>query len=134
VASRASVAAQAQGKFWAFHDALYARRARFDQDDLQIIAKEVGLDMKKFRKAMESLELDAAIEQDQSLAMNLAVSGTPAYFINGRSVSGAQPELVFRLMIEEELERAAAATARGVAGKDLYETLSHTPLDDAPRQ
>jgi protein-disulfide isomerase len=134
VASRASVAAHAQGKFWAFHDALYARRARFDQDDLQIIAKEVGLDMKKFRKAMESLELDAAIEQDQSLAMNLAVSGTPAYFINGRSVSGAQPELVFRLMIEEELERAAAATARGVAGKDLYETLSHTPLDDAPRQ
>src|SRR5690606_24062182 len=95
VAARASVAAQAQGKFWAFHDALYERRARFDDDDLHAIAKEVGLDMKKFRKAMESLELDRAIEQDQSLAMSLGVSGTPAYFVNGRPVQGAQPELVF---------------------------------------
>ena len=132
VAARASVAAQAQGKFWAFHDALYERRARFDDDDLHAIAKEVGLDMKKFRKAMESLELDRAIEQDQSLAMSLGVSGTPAYFVNGRPVQGAQPELVFRLMIEEELDRAAAATARGVAGEDLYEALTHTPLDDSP--
>ncbi len=132
LAARASVAAHAQGQFWAFHDALYARRARFDETDLQAIAKEIGLDMKKFRKAMSSLELDAAIEQDQSLAMSLGVSGTPAYFVNGRPVSGAQPELVFRLLIEEELERAAAATARGVGGSGLYEALTHTPLADSP--
>jgi protein-disulfide isomerase len=132
VAARASVAAQAQGKFWAFHDALYARQARFDQSEIQAIAKEVGLDMKKFRKAMESRELDRAIEDDLALAMSLGVSGTPAYFVNGRAVHGAQPELVFRLMIEEELERAAAATARGVAAGELYETLTHTPLPDVP--
>ncbi len=132
VAARATVAAQAQGKFWEFHDALYARRAELDEDDINAIAKEVGLDMKKFRKAMTTLELDRAIEQDLSLAMSLGVSGTPAFYVNGRAVHGAQPELVFRLMIEEELERAAAATARGVAGAELYETLTHTPLDDAP--
>lgn len=132
VAARATVAAQAQGKFWEYHDALFARRAKLDEDDIQAIAKEVGLDMKKFRKAMESLELDRAIEQDLSLAMSLGVSGTPAFFVNGRAVHGAQPELVFRLMIEEELDRAAAATARGVRGTELYETLTHTPLDDAP--
>jgi protein-disulfide isomerase len=132
VVARATVAAQAQGKFWEYHDALYARRAKLDEDDIQAIAKEVGLDMKKFRKAMESLEIDRAIEQDLSLAMSLGVSGTPAFFVNGRAVSGAQPELVFRLMIEEELDRAAAATARGVPGADLYETLTHTPLDDVP--
>jgi protein-disulfide isomerase len=132
VAARATVAAHAQGKFWAFHDALYARRAELDEDDINAIAKEVGLDMKKFRKAMTSLELDRAIEQDLSLAMSLGVSGTPAFFVNGRAVHGAQPELVFRLMIEEELDRAAAATARGVAGTELYETLTHTPLPDAP--
>jgi len=131
VAARASAAAAAQGKFWPFHDALYARRARFDEDDLQEIAREVGLDMKKFRKAMNSLELDAVIEADLSLAMSLGVTGTPAFFVNGRPVQGAQPELVFRLLIEEELERAAAATARGVQGKDLYETLTHSPIDDA---
>ncbi len=132
VAARASVAAHAQGKFWAFHDALYARNARFDEDDINGIAKKVGLDMKKFRKAMTGLELDRAIEQDLSLAMSLGVSGTPAFFINGRALSGAQPEIVFRLMIEEELQRAAAATARGVSGAELYETLTHTPLADAP--
>jgi len=132
VAARATVAAHAQGKFWAFHDALYARHAEFDEDEINVIAKEVGLDMKKFRKAMTTLELDRVIEQDLSLAMSLGVSGTPAFYVNGRAVHGAQPELVFRLMIEEELDRAAAATARGVAGTELYETLTHTPLADAP--
>jgi len=132
VASRAAVAAHAQGKFWEFHDALYARRARFDSDDLQEIARSVGLNMKTFRRSMDSLELDAAIEADQALAMSLGVSGTPAFFVNGRPVNGAQPELVFRLLIEEELERARAATERGVAGEELYQTLTHTPLDDMP--
>ncbi|MEX1369334.1 MAG: thioredoxin domain-containing protein [Nannocystaceae bacterium] len=132
LAARAAVAAAAQGKFWAFHDALYARQARFDEDDLFVIAREVGLDTKKFGKAMNSLELDDAIERDQSLAMNLGVSGTPAFFVNGRPVRGAQPELVFRLIIEEELERAAEARQRGVAPEDVYEALTHTPLDDSP--
>lgn len=133
VAARASVAAHAQGKFWPFHDALYARQARFDEDDLFEIAREVGLNMKKFKKAMNNLELDEAIERDQALAMNLGVSGTPAFFVNGRSVRGAQPELVFRMLIEEELDRAAAARERGVAPEELYEALTHTPLPDAPQ-
>ncbi|MCH9683581.1 MAG: thioredoxin domain-containing protein [Deltaproteobacteria bacterium] len=133
VAARAAVAAHAQGKFWAFHDALYARRARFDEDDLVEVAKEAGLNMKKFRKAMDNIETDAAIEKDTSLAMSLGVTGTPAYFINGRPVQGAQPELVFRIVIAEELERAAAAKERGVSGADLYEALTHSPLDDVPQ-
>ena len=132
LAARASMAAHAQGKFWAYHDALYERKARFDEDDLDEIAREVGLDLKKYRKAMNGLELDRAIEVDQKLAMNLGVTGTPAYFINGRPVHGAQPELVFRMMIEEELDRAAAAKAAGVASSDLYEALTHTQLSDAP--
>ena len=62
-----------------------------------------------------------------------ATGGTRSFaYSGGRAVHGAQPELVFRLMIEEELDRAAAATARGVRGTELYETLTHTPLDDAP--
>ncbi|MEM9459356.1 MAG: thioredoxin domain-containing protein [Myxococcota bacterium] len=132
VAARAAVAAQAQGKFWEFHDALYERMAKFDDDTLREIARELRLDMKKFRRAMDSLELDAAIESDQSLAMSLGISGTPAFFVNGRPVHGAQPELVFRLLIEEELERAKAATERGVKASEVYETLTHTPLDDMP--
>lgn len=132
LAARAALAAQAQGKFWSFHDALYARQAKFDEDDLFEIAREIGLSMKKFKKAMNSLELDEAIERDQALAMSLGVSGTPAFFVNGRSVRGAQPTLVFRLIIEEELDRATAARERGVAPEDLYQALTHTPLGDTP--
>lgn len=131
LAARASNAAHQQGKFWAYHDALYARQAKFDEDDLLAIAKQIGLDLKKFKAAMNDLTLDEAIERDQSLAHNLGVTGTPAFFVNGRPVEGAQPELVFRLIIEEELDRASRARARGVAATELYETLTHTPLEDA---
>ncbi|MEM6990097.1 MAG: thioredoxin domain-containing protein [Myxococcota bacterium] len=128
LAARASVAAHGQGKFWAFHDALYKRRAKIDEHVLLEVAKEAGLDMKRFRAQMNDLELDRQIEDDQRLAAALSVRGTPAYFINGRPLGGAQPEIQFRLLIEEELERAASALEQGVPPAKLYETLSHAPL------
>jgi protein-disulfide isomerase len=129
VAARATIAAKAQGKFWAFHDALYGEQADFDVDDLHRIAKQVGLDTKKFRRAMERTDLDAAIEADLSLAHAIGVNGTPAFFVNGRPISGAQ-ELPLRLLVEEELERAAAARARGVSPEQLYDVLTHQPLEE----
>jgi len=130
VAARASMAAHAQGKFWAYHDALYRREARFDEDDLQEIAREVGLDLKEFKRAMQSPAIDRRIEADLELAMQLGVSGTPAYFINGRPLEGAVPLLHFRLLIEDELERANASLEQGVAPEDLYDELTHKPLED----
>jgi predicted DsbA family dithiol-disulfide isomerase len=86
--------------------------------------------MKKFRKAMNRTELDAAIEADLALGASLGVNGTPAFFINGRPIEGAGPELQFRLLIEEELDRAAAARERGVSPEQLYDALTHQPLED----
>lgn len=129
IAARAAMAAHAQGKFWAYHDGLYALEARFDEDDLVELARKVGLNMKKFHRAMQSAELDPLIEQDQSLAAALGVTGTPVFFINGRPIEGAVPELQFRLLIEEELDRAAAALQRGVPRSDLYDVLTHEPLE-----
>ncbi len=129
VAARATSAAKAQGKFWAFHDALYEERAHFDVEDLHRIAKDIGLDMKKFRRAMERTDLDAGIEADLSLASAIGVNSTPTFFVNGRPISGAQ-ELPLRLLVEEELERAAAARARGVSPEQLYDVLTHEPLAD----
>jgi protein-disulfide isomerase len=129
VAARAAVAAQAQGKFWAFHDALYEEQADFEGDDLSRIAKRIGLDPRKFRKAMNGTGLDEPIEADLALAAALGVTGTPAFFINGRPVEGAVPELQFRLLIEEELDRAAKAREAGVSPEKLYDTLTHQPLD-----
>jgi protein-disulfide isomerase len=129
IAARGAMAAQAQGKFWAFHDALYATEAKFDEEKLVSIAKAVGMDAKRFRRDIGGGEFDAAIDDDLALGAMLGVTGTPAYFVNGRPVEGALPDLHFRLIVEEELERAAAAEARGVAKKDLYDTLMRTPLD-----
>ncbi len=130
LAARAAEAAKAQGKFWEFHDALFGTGARFDEDDLDQIAKDIGLNMKKFEAAMSDPDLDRAVAADQALATELGVTGTPAFFVNGRPLEGAQPELEFRLLFEEELERAATATAKGTAKADLYETLTHTPLTE----
>lgn len=127
--ARATLAAGAQDRFWAYHDALYATEAKFDEDKLLAIAKSVGLDMKRFAKDLGSPDFDAAIEDDLALGAMLGVTGTPAYFVNGRPVEGALPELHFRLIVEEELERAEAATARGVKPTELYDALMRTPIE-----
>jgi protein-disulfide isomerase len=129
LAARASMAAHAQGKFWAYHDALYATDAQFDENDLLAIAKRLGLQMNQFVKAMNSTALDDRIERDLALGAAVGVTGTPAFFINGRPLEGAMPQLQFRLLIEEELERAEHARASGVPPDKLYDTLSHQPLD-----
>lgn len=128
IAARGAMAAAAQGKFWAFHDALYATEAQFDEEKLVSIAKAVGMDAKRFRRDLGGGEFDAAIDDDLALGAMLGVTGTPAYFVNGRPVEGALPDLHFRLIVEEELERAKAAEARGVAKADVYEALMRTPV------
>jgi protein-disulfide isomerase len=128
VAARAAMAAHAQGKFWRFHDELYATSAQFDEDALVAIAKTIGLDTKAFKRAMASNTFDAKIDADLALGAALGVTGTPAYFVNGRPIEGAIPELHFRLIVEEELERAAAAVKAGTKPEALYEHLTRTPL------
>lgn len=129
-AARAAVAAQAQGKFWEFHDALYEVGPKYDSDDLRKVAKQIGLDMQTFEQDMNARWVEDRVEADLALSMSLGVNGTPAYFINGRPLEGAYPEIHFRLLIEEELERAQAALGQGIAPERLYEHLTHTRLQD----
>jgi protein-disulfide isomerase len=129
LAARASLAAHEQGKFWQFHDALYRTEAKFDADTLRAIARRIGLDMKKFEARVKGSQLDGRIEADQSLAAALGVTGTPAYFVNGRPIEGALPELNFRIVVEEELERAAKARKAGVPAAELYDHLVRQPIE-----
>jgi len=129
-AARAAVAAQKQGKFWEFHDGLYALGPKFAPEDLRELAKQIGLDMQAFDADMSAPWAAERVEDDLALAMALGVNGTPAYFVNGRPLEGAYPEIHFRLLIEEELERARAALDEGVAPEALYEHLTHSPLED----
>jgi len=133
LAARAVLAAEADGKFWEFSDRLYATRAKFDEDTLLAIARELGLNVKKFKARLHSAEYDAKISADQELGNTLGVRGTPAYFVNGRALDGAVPELEFRLVIQEELERAEALLRAGAPASGLYERLLAPPRSDAPR-
>lgn len=129
-AARAGVAAQTQGRFWEFHDALYAFGPGFDAQDLRTIAKDIGLDVQAFEREMNAQPAADRVEADLALSMALGVNGTPAYFVNGRPLEGAYPEIHVRLLVEEELERAQTARQQGVAVANLYEHLTHTPLVD----
>ena len=129
MAARAAMAAAAQDRFWPYHDAIYATGGDFDEANLIAFAKAVGLDVKRFKRDLESATFDAAIDEDLALGAMLGVTGTPAYFVNGRPVEGALPELHFRLIVEEELERATAAVARGVPKLEVYDALMRTPLE-----
>ncbi len=93
-----------QGKFWAYHEKLFAAKA-LSPATLKAIAGEVGLDTAKFEQCIASAEAKAAVEQDIRDGAEAGVTGTPAFFINGRMLSGAQPFEKFKEVIDEELAR-----------------------------
>jgi protein-disulfide isomerase len=101
-ASLAAHCANAQGKFWEYHDKLMASDS-LSSDALQLIADEVGLDRGKFDPCLANQEYASAIDADVAAGEKAGVNGTPAFFINGRMLDGAQPFEAFRELIEEEL-------------------------------
>ena len=110
IAAHAGRAAAAQGKFWAFHDVLYAPQApvnsgKITEAHLTGIAKDLGLDVVRFRQDLNSPETAAAVQQDFKEGQSIGVTGTPAFLINGEPIIGAQPTDTFVAAVE----RAAAA-------------------------
>jgi len=101
-AAEASYCANAQGKFWEYHAKLWASSS-FDTATLKKIAGEIGLDQAKFDACLDNKEQAAAVDTDIADASAVGVRGTPAFFINGRMISGAQPFEKFKAIIDEEL-------------------------------
>ncbi|HEY4238531.1 MAG TPA: thioredoxin domain-containing protein [Kofleriaceae bacterium] len=127
----AALAAGAQGKFRPMHDRLFAIYGRVDRAGVELIARELGLDMVKFRADLDTHAYRAQLEQDLADAEELGITGTPAFFINGRPVPGNQPLKVFADIVDEELARAAA-TKGGYAALvqgGLPSAESHEPRD-----
>jgi protein-disulfide isomerase len=122
-AAIAARAAGAQGKFWAMHDELYADPSRLDGETFLKYAGELGLDLTRFKAALEAKKTKAAIEADAAAGKRIGASGTPAFFINGKFLSGAQPLEAFKAKIDAELESANVLLARGTAKARLYEVI-----------
>jgi len=108
-AHEAARCADEQGKFWAYHDKLFAGPVNSSPELFNRFAKEVGLEAAAFETCLSSGEHLAAIKKDIEEGQRLGVAGTPAFFINGRPVSGAQPLDAFARVIEDELARGATA-------------------------
>lgn len=112
-AAHAGRAAAAQGKFWEFHDAMFADQqppnsGKLTEEYLAGIAQQVGLDVAKFRTDMADPKIQAPVEQDFTEGQNIGVTGTPAFLINGNPVIGAQPTETFTRIIDAEIAKAQA--------------------------
>ena len=104
-AHAAAEAAHRQGKFWEMHDAIFADQRAMSEEKYREYAKELGLDVSRFDSDRGSAELKKKVDADAQEAARLGVTGTPAFFINGRFLSGAQPFESFKRMIDEELAK-----------------------------
>jgi protein-disulfide isomerase len=103
-AAEASQCAAEQGRFWEYHDALFANPSKLADADLKQRAAELGLDAGKFNACVDTHKYKTHVEADMKAGEEAGVNGTPAFFINGRMISGAQPFDAFKRVIDEELE------------------------------
>jgi len=97
-----------QGRFWEMHSSLLLSPGTYDAADLQRRAAALQIDSAKFNACVASGKYDLVIEKAIANGRSVGVTGTPTFFLNGRSFSGAQPFEVFERMIEEELAMAAS--------------------------
>ncbi|GAB2743049.1 DsbA family protein [Nocardioides pakistanensis] len=110
-AAQAGRAAGAQGKFWEFHDAMFADQqppnsGKLTEEYLVGVAKEAGLDAEQFAKDLKSDAVAAAVQKDFQEGQSIGVTGTPAFLVNGQPIMGAQPTEVFAEAIEQAAEAA----------------------------
>jgi len=105
LSAEASLCADAQGKFWEMHDAIFEARGKADAEQLKTIAAGLGLDSEIFDGCLDSREFRDRVLEDMEAGRQAGVTGTPALFINGRFLSGAQPFSVVSRVIDDELTR-----------------------------
>jgi protein-disulfide isomerase len=132
-AAEAAMAANAQGKFWQMHDKLFANQQALDRPSLDKYAQELGLNMGKYKSAMDSHEFKKNIEADSKRGNEVGANGTPAFFINGISLSGAQPFASFQQVIDKEIKHADELLKAGTPADKLYDKILETLPKTAPR-
>jgi protein-disulfide isomerase len=123
------MAAHRQGKFWEMHDKLFQDTKTLTPETFDKYASELGLNMARFKKDMADPALARQIDADQALANQLGARGTPAFFINGKNMRGAQPFEAFKAKIDEEMKKADDLLKKGVPAAKLYDEIIKTGLD-----
>jgi len=104
-AHEAARCANAQGRFWAYHNALYSKSPKATPEDLKAIAKQIDVEMEAFDACLNARTYRTAVQKDIDEGTRVGVTGTPTFFINGRVISGAEPLESFTRIVDEELAR-----------------------------
>src|SRR5207344_1642893 len=125
----AAIAARAagdQGKFWEMHDKIFADQQHMDRQTYEKYAQDLGLNMGKFKSALDAQKGKEAIEADAAAGNKIGARGTPAFFINGKFLSGAQPFEMFKAKIDEGL------IAKGTPKAKVYDALMKDAKAEVP--
>src|SRR5450432_2488539 len=123
--------------FWKFHDEAFANQSSLSDDNYEKWAGEAGVDKAKFKDALASKKFSAKIDEDLALSTKIGANGTPAFRINGVTVSGAQPFDKFKEVIDAQLAEAQKLIASGTRKGDVYVALTNknqTAQPDKPAQ
>lgn len=108
LAAQAGVCADAQGKFWIFHDRLYAEQAQISREFLLALATQVGLSRARFEACLEAPETVAEVQEDYEEGIAAGVRGTPTFFLNGLRIPGAIPLPALQALVGAALQSSTA--------------------------
>lgn len=102
-AGKATLAAGKQGKFWEMRDMIFNNQDSLKETSFDEFAKSLNIDLAKFQQDLGDPEFDKIMDDDVELGASLGINGTPAFFVNGITVMGAQPLEKFRNVIDKAL-------------------------------
>jgi protein-disulfide isomerase len=120
LAAEASIAAAEQGKFWPFHDRLFGSAGALSRADLEQDAQALGLDLPRFRAALDDRRFRDVVVAETAAAEALGVDGTPTMFINGQPVVGSRDQAELDQLVDIHLAHARTAVKGGIATRDVY--------------
>ncbi|MBZ5608361.1 MAG: DsbA family protein [Acidobacteriia bacterium] len=109
LAAEASLAANEQGKFWPMHDLMFANFRKLSRENMLAWAKQIGLDVDKFKADLDSGKFRNTVKKDESDGETAGVYGTPAFFINGKLYNGPMNLDAVKPILEAELKGGAKA-------------------------
>ncbi|HZO15705.1 MAG TPA: protein kinase [Polyangiaceae bacterium] len=127
-AALALQAAHRQGKAWEMHDKMFENEKVLSREDLERYAREIGLDVARFKRDMDDPKVKQEVLDDQKIANQVGANGTPTLFINGRKLPGARPFSDFKPIIDDELAHADELIKGGTPLADVYEKRSRRAL------
>lgn len=119
IPAHAACAANLQGKFSEMYELIWQQNRNYSRENMDKLAQQLGLDMNKFKADMDG-PCQQIVRQDQSDVGRVGTGGTPAFYINGRYMSGAQSIDKFKVLIDSELKLANERIAKGEATVESY--------------